>query len=166
MGKRFSSSFDAPADVETLYGVLTAPDWAATKSARLGDDSKVVRREVAGGGAVTMVVSRRLPAGVPGFLQRFLPSDQRVTTTDVWGPLVDGDRRGTWSADIAGAPAKLGGQMWIAPSDGGSRYTIEGEVTVSVPLIGGKAESFIAEQVVKLAGTEAEVVRQVLSVPR
>ena len=162
MGKRFSSSFDSPVDVERLYGVLTAPDWAATKSARLGDDSTVVRRDVSGGGSVTLVVSRRLPAGVPGFLQRFLPSDGRVTTHDVWAPLADGVRRGTWSADIAGAPAKLGGAMRIESIAGGSRYTIDGEVRVSVPLIGGKAESFIAEQVVKLADAEADVVRQVL----
>lgn len=165
MGKRFSSSFDSPVPVEQLYGVLTAPGWAATKSARLGDDSSVVRRDVGEGAAVTMVVSRRLPGGVPGFLQRFLPSDQRVTTSDVWGPLVEGVRRGTWSADIAGAPATLGGAMRIEPVEGGSRYTIEGEVKVSVPLIGGKAESFIAEQVGKLAEAEAEVVRQVLASP-
>ena len=163
MAKRFSSSFDAPADVERLYGVLTAPDWAAIKSVQLGDDSKVVRRDVVAGEAVTLVVSRRLPAGVPGFLQKFLPSDQRVTTTDVWGPDEAGSRRGTWVAEIAGAPAKLGGTMRIEAAEGGSRYTIEGEVKVPVPLIGGKAEAFIAEQVVKLAEAEAEVVRTTLA---
>lgn len=163
MGKRFTSSFDSPVPVEHLYGVLTAPDWAATKSERLGDDSRVVRREVGDGDAVTLVVSRRLPPGVPGFLQRFLPSDQRVTTNDVWEPLADGVRRGAWSADIAGAPATIGGTMRIEPLGDTCRYTIEGEVRVSVPLIGGKAESFIAEQVVKLAEAEAGVVEQVLA---
>ncbi len=163
MGKKVSSTFDSPVDVETLYAVLTAPDWAATKAAHFKDDSTMVRRDVADGDAVTLVVSRKLPPGVPGFLQTFLPSDQRVTTSDVWGTAAGGERRATWTAVIAGAPAKLGGTMRIEPIPGGSRYTISGEVKVSVPLIGGKAESFIAEAVLSLADSEAGLVQQVLA---
>lgn len=163
MGRRVTSSFYSEAGVEQVYAVLTGPDWAATKSEHLRDDSRVVRRDVAAGDAVTMVVSRQLPDGVPGFLHRFLPADRRVTTNDVWQPAKDGSRRGTWTAEIAGAPARLGGTMRIEPVEGGSRYTIEGEVKVSVPLVGGKAESFIAEQVVRLAEAEADLVQQVLT---
>jgi hypothetical protein len=163
VGKRFSSTFDSDASVEELYAVLTGPEWAATKAAHLNDDSTVVRRDVAAGEAVTLVVSRRLPDGVPGFLQRFLPSDRRVTTSDTWGPAEGGERRATWKAEIAGAPARMGGTMRIEPLPTGSRYTIDGEVKVPVPIVGGKAESFIAEQVVRLAEAEAAVVEKVLA---
>lgn len=163
MSRRFSSSFDSPVGVDAVYTVLTGEGWAATKAERLGDDSRVVRREEGPAGAVTVAMSRRLPAGVPGFLKKFLPSDQRVTTTDVWGPLTDGARHGTWTADIAGAPATMGGTMRIEPVAEGARYTIDGNVVVSVPLIGGKAESFIAEQVVKLAEAEAALILTVVA---
>jgi hypothetical protein len=163
VGKRFSSSFDSQAGVEGLFGVLTGPDWPATKAAHLHDDSRTVRRDVGPGGAVTLVVSRALPDGVPGFLQTFLPRDPRATQSDVWGPSEGGERHGTWSAELAGAPARLGGTMRIEPTADGSRYTIEGEVKVGIPLIGGRAEAFIAAQVVRLAAAEAELVRSTLA---
>ena len=162
MAKSVASSFDNPVEVEAVYQVLSGPDWAATKADRLGDDSTTLRRDVHDGDAVTLVMSRRLPPGVPGFLQKFLPADPRVTTTDTWGPAHEGGRSGTWTADLGGVPVALGGTMRIEPIAGGSRYTIEGEVRVSVPLIGGKAESYIAEQITKLARAEEQVVRDVL----
>lgn len=39
----------------------------------------------------------------------------------------------------------------------GTRYTISGEVKVSIPLIGGKAESFVLDMVTKLMAKEAEL---------
>lgn len=162
MGKRFSSSFDSPVPPGELFALLTDAGWPARKGEWFGDGSQLVSREVGEGGAVTVVVSRALPAGVPGFLQKFLPSDRRVTTTDAWAA-GDGERSGTWRAVIAGAPASMGGTMRITEAPGGSRYTIDGEVKVPVPILGGKAEGFIAEAVGKLAEREAALVDEVLS---
>ncbi|MCU1594990.1 MAG: hypothetical protein JWO12_2382 [Frankiales bacterium] len=162
--RSFRRVVETDATVEEVFGVLSGAEWAAQRAEHLGDDSKLVSREVGDDGSVELVISRALPAGVPGFLQRFLPSEPRALTKDFWGPLVDGVRRATWSADIAGAPASLTGTMTIEPlPTGGNRHTIEGACRVNVPLIGGKAESFIAEQCGRLADAEAEVVRTVLA---
>jgi hypothetical protein len=146
-------------DVETVFRVLTDESWAQRKDEALHDGSRVVRREETPGGGVTLVVSRELPNGVPGFLERFLPKDGRVTQTDAWGPAEGGTRSGTWSVDIPGAPARLGGTMRLDPTPTGSRYVIDGTVEVKVPLIGGKAEGFIAGMVEKLATKEGDVLR-------
>jgi hypothetical protein len=111
---------------------------------------------------VVLVVSRSLPDGVPGFLERFLPKDGRVTQTDDWGPAKGGTRSGTWRVEIPGAPAQLGGTMRLEPTPTGSRYVVDGEVKVKVPVIGGKAEGFIAGMVEKLAAKEADVLRSAL----
>jgi hypothetical protein len=163
VGKRFSRVVESDADVETVFGVLSGEQWAAQRAEHLHDDSRLLDREVRPDGGVVLVISRALPAGIPGFLQKFLPSNPRATTTDVWQPAVDGVRRAVWSAEITGAPATLHGTMTIEPTALGNRHTIEGEVKVSVPLIGGKAESYIAEKVGQLADAEARVVRTVLS---
>ncbi len=162
MGRRFSHTAESSGDVETVFDLLSGEDWAAQKASRLHDGSRTVRREVTPGGGVTLVVSRELPAGVPGFLRRFLPADRRVLTTDVWEPADRGGRRGTWTAELPGAPARLGGTMRLEPLAQGTRHTIEGEVTVGVPVVGGRAESFIADKLVRLAEAEAELVRAVL----
>jgi hypothetical protein len=158
------SRFESGGDVPAVFATLTSPQWPQTKADRLRDGSRVVQREERRDGGLLLVVSRELPAGVPGFLERFLPEDGRVTQTDDWGPERDGVRRGTWSADIPGAPAQLGGTMRLEPTATGSRYTVEGEVRVSVPLVGGKAERFIAEMVERLAEKECQLLRQELGV--
>ena len=147
-------------DVTTVFGILTAESWPQRKAEHLKDGSRLVRREEKADGGLVLVVSRELPAGVPGFLERFLPQDGRVVQTDDWGPDEgDGTRSGRWQVEIPGAPAKLGGTMRLEPTAAGSRYVVDGEVQVKVPLIGGKAEKFIAGMVEKLAGKEGDLLR-------
>jgi hypothetical protein len=65
--------------------------------------------------------------------------------------------------DIPGAPAKLGGTSALEPSGDGSVQVIVGTVKVGIPIIGGKAESFIVEMTQKLMGKEAELMVASLS---
>ena len=159
------STFSSSAPVEQVFGTLTSTGWVETKAERFGDGARLTRHEPRDDGGVVLTVSRELPSGVPGFLERFLPQDGRVLETFDWGaPAAGGARHGTWSADIPGAPARLGGTMRIDPTDAGSIYTISGEVKVKVPLVGGKAEGFIAEMVHRLAAKEADLLRETLGV--
>lgn len=158
MSTPVKSVFDSAGSVDQVFATLTSPEWVATKAERFGDGALLERHEPRADGGVLLAVSRELPDGVPGFLQRFLPKDGRAVETFDWAAASgDGTRRGTWAADLPGAPARLGGTMSLEPSGAGSRYTIQGDVKVSVPLIGGKAESFIAGMVEKLAAKEYEL---------
>ena len=163
MSKQVHSAHDMPADVETVFAVLSTERWPQAKDAALKDGSRVVRHEPTPDGGVVLVVSRELPAGVPGFLQRFVPQDGRVTQTDTWGPAgADGARRGTWQVDTPGAPVAMGGTMAVEPTASGSRYVVDGEVKVKVPVVGGKAEGFVAGMFDKLSAKEADVLRSTL----
>jgi hypothetical protein len=158
MSKPVKSVFDSDRDVDGVFATLTSREWVATKAQRFSDGSRLERHDARPDGGVSLTVSRELPDGVPGFLERFLPSDGRVTESFDWdAPAGDGSRHGCWSADIPGAPARLAGTLRLEPIPGGSRYTIEGQVKVSVPLVGGRAESFIASMVERLAAKEHEL---------
>ena len=158
MSTSVRSVFDSAGTVDEVFGTLTSEQWVATRADRFGDGSRVTHREQRPDGGVLLAVSRELPGGVPGFLERFLPADGRVVETFDWAAAAgDGTRTGTWKADIPGAPARLGGTMRLEPTPAGSRYTIEGDVKVSVPLIGGRAESFVAGMVEKLAAKEHQL---------
>lgn len=162
MSTHVQTSHDNSGSVEEVFAILTSPEWPARKAAELRDDSAVVERMEHPDGGVRLVVSRELPSGVPGFLDRFLPADGRVVQTDEWGPPVGGERHGRWSVSIPGAPASLGGTMRLEPTANGSRHAIEGDVTVRIPLIGGKAERFIGDMVVRLADKEDELLSRSL----
>lgn len=157
MAGKINVRYPLPVDVETAYAAISGEQWAPAKAAALKDDSKTVSRVVGDGGAVTLVVSRKLPDGVPGFLTKFLPADGRVVQTDTWGPAADGVRSGTWVADTPGSPADVRGTMRLEPAPGGSTYVVEGSAKVSIPLIGGKAESLVVQMTQKLTAKEVEV---------
>lgn len=162
MSTHVETSHESSGGVEEVFAILTSPDWPARKAAELKDGSSVVEREEHPDGGVRFVVSRELPSGGPGFLERFLPADGRVVQTDEWGPAAGGERHGRWSVSIPGSPASMGGTMRLEPTATGTCHAIEGEVTVKIPLIGGKAERFIGDMVVKLAGKEAELLSRAL----
>lgn len=162
MTARVTGSHHLDGGVETAFAALSGEGWAVARSDALHDGSRTVSRDERPDGSVVLVVSRELPDGVPGFLTRFLPADGRAQQTDHWGPDVAGTRTGTWRADIQGAPARVGGTMRLEPAGSGCRYVIEGEVSVSVPLIGGRAESFLADMVRRLTAAEADVLRGML----
>jgi hypothetical protein len=164
MSKRVHSEHDIPADVSTAFGVLSGPDWARHKDEGLRDGSILVSREETADGGVVLVVSRELPAGVPGFLEKLLPKEGRVTQTDVWGPSEGGVRSGTWDVDMPGAPARMGGTMRLEPDGAaGCRYVVDGTIEVKVPLVGGKAEGFVVGMFDKLSAKEADALRAAVS---
>lgn len=164
MAGKISVKYDIPADVETAYAAISGDGWAPAKASTLKDDSTVVSRDVSDGGAVTLVVSRKLPDGIPGFLTKFLPADGKVTQTDAWGAASGGVRSGTWAAETPGSPAKVFGTMRLEPKgDKACVYVVEGTVKVSIPLIGGKAEGIVVQMTQKLTAKEAEVLRSLVS---
>jgi hypothetical protein len=158
MSKDLVSRTQIPATVQQVFDLRTSERWVALKAQELKDGSALVSRTVRPDGGVDFSVSRELPSGVPGFLERFLPKEGRAVQNESWGPPdAKGVCNGTWSVDIPGAPAKLGGTSILEPSGDGSVQVIRGTAKVNVPLIGGKAESFIVEMTQKLMAKEAEL---------
>ena len=164
MSTALHQSYACPADVATAFAAISGAGWAHRKAEVLADGSQVVHHQDRPDGGVLLVVSRELPAGVPGFLERLLPRDGRAVQTDDWGPeRPDGSRHGTWRADIPGAPAEVSGSMRLEPAGSGCTYVIEGTVSVKVPLIGGRAEKFIRDMIGRLTAKEADVLRGMVS---
>ncbi|MCU1587324.1 MAG: hypothetical protein JWN31_817 [Frankiales bacterium] len=158
MSKDIVNRTQIPATVSQVFELRTSERWVALKAEKLRDGSAIVRRVERPDGGVDFSVSRELPSGVPGFLERFLPKDGKAVQNESWGPPgPDGICRGTWSVDIPGAPAKLGGSSTLEPSGTGSVQVILGTAKVSIPMVGGKAESFIVDMTHKLMTKEAEL---------
>ena len=163
MAKRIDLAFDVAAPVEAVYAVISSEEWATARDTAFDDGSRTESRTVGAGDAVTLVMSRGLPPGIPGFLEKFLPKGGRAHQTEAWGPADGGARRGTWKGEIPGAPATVGGTMALEPSASGARYLVSGEIKVHIPLVGGKAESFVAEMIEKLTASEAALLTKLTS---
>lgn len=156
MEVRSTHTYAAPPDV--VFRMMTDPDVLTAKYEALGhDDVRITEHEVVDD-AVTVGSKRRVPMDVPGFAKRFLSPMNTVEQRDVWeAPDADGVRSGTWQVIAAGVPVTVGGTLRIVP--GTKRTTaveIVGQVTSSVPLVGGKLAGFVAGDVQRtLAAEEA-----------
>jgi hypothetical protein len=164
MSKDLDSRASIPATVQQVFDLRTSERWVDLKREKLNDGSALESRTVRPDGGVDFSVSRELPAGVPSFLEKFLPKEGKAVQNESWGPPDAAGRcTGTWSVDIPGAPAKLGGTSYVEPLGDGCIQVILGTAKVSIPLIGGKAEQFIVEMTKKLMAKEAELMVASLS---
>jgi hypothetical protein len=66
----------------------------------------------------------------------------------------DGRYSGDVDVTIPGAPATAAGTMALADEADGSLFEVHADVTVNVPLFGGKIEEIVAEQVRRLLEAE------------
>ena len=115
MPKKLDVSYDIPADVEAVYAVISGEDWAAQKAKAFDDESRQESRTVAAGDAVTLVVSRGLPDGIPGFLEKFLPRGGRARQTETWGASAN-VLNGTETPEQAAERLQKGLDSWYKPA--------------------------------------------------
>ncbi|HEY0452191.1 DUF2505 domain-containing protein [Actinophytocola sp.] len=92
---------------------------------------------------------------LPGAVRSILNGDLVVEREERWEP-ADGGYAGTSRVTISGVPGEIRGRSRIEAASTGTALVVTAQVKVSIPLVGGKLEKVVAEQVGKLLATEAE----------
>jgi hypothetical protein len=106
-------------------------------------------------GGATVTVRRTMPAEVPDFVKKFVGETIELRQTETWGtPDASGTRTADLRLEISGQPASMGGSIVLEPLDGGSRQRVEGDMKVSIPILGKKIEPEVVKGV--LAGIRQE----------
>ena len=81
--------------------------------------------------------------GVPGFAKKFAGETTRAVQTEEWASPAGG----TITIETPGKPTSINGTLSLAETGGVTTETMDAEVKVKVPLIGGKLESLMADLV-------------------
>ena len=107
---------------------------------------------VTDGGGIDVVTTQVLRRDrLPGVVTQFHPSDLSIVREETWSPVSDGRATAIVTGAIPGAPVTLSGTAVLASTDnGGSRLEFTAAVEVRIPLVGGKIENFIGNQLVEL----------------
>ena len=79
------------------------------------------------------------PELIPAAASRFVKSDLRVTFTEEWATNEAGATSRT-SVTVDGAPVSVEATSTLSPSDAGSAREVSGNLSVRVPLLGGRIE--------------------------
>jgi len=105
-------------------------------------------------GSVEVVVTRtQSMEGAPAAAVKLTGGTVRLVQRETWGAL-----DAALALDIPGKPARLSGSIALVPTvPGGCDQVVTGEVTVRIPLVGGKLERLITDVLVAGLEREAEV---------
>jgi hypothetical protein len=137
----------AGADVEAVYGLLASQEFRTESCANQGATDYEVTVEPAGDGA-TVTIIRTQEADMPDFVKKLTGSTVKVKQTEVWSaPDAAGNRTADVKVSIIGQPAEMIGTAKLFAIDGGTDFTIDGDVKVSIPFIGKKVEPEVAKAI-------------------
>jgi uncharacterized protein YndB with AHSA1/START domain len=134
------------ADVETVFALITDPDFMTRKYTSGGATNVAVDKSEEDDGGCELVLRRTVSVDLPGFAKRVMQPNNTAIQTENWAAADDlGTRVCHYNVDIQGMPSKVTGTVTLAPDAGGTKQEIEADVKVSIPLIGGKLEKFAIE---------------------
>jgi hypothetical protein len=138
----------AGADVESVYALISDQAFRTESCANQEAIDYDVSVEADGDGA-TVTLLRTQEADMPDFVKKLTGSTVKVKQTEVWSaPDSDGNRTANVKVSIIGQPAEMVGVAKLTGSSGGTEFTLDGDVKVSIPFIGKKIEPEVAKAII------------------
>jgi hypothetical protein len=157
----YDLTYDAPlADVREM---LMDPAFRE----QVCDAQGAIRRTVSiapeGGGTKVVIDAVQLAQGIPGFAKRFVGDEIQLVQTEQWSDI----ENGRVDVVIPGKPGQMTGTITLRQSEGESggttTETVQMEIKVNIPLVGGKIESLISDLLRKALKAENSVGRRYLT---
>ncbi|MGI8817292.1 MAG: DUF2505 domain-containing protein [Pseudonocardia sp.] len=158
----YRSRWETPA--QRVFETLADREYLEARLARLGGKgAALLKLEVGTDPAVHVEYTMRQGVdrqNLPSVIQRVLPGDLVIERTESWRRTAPGSYDGTFVATVVAAPGRINGTVRLADladiggGRAGSEFAMDGSAHVPLPLIGGKLETVIAEQVQRLVDKE------------
>ncbi|WP_175957561.1 DUF2505 domain-containing protein [Schaalia sp. Marseille-Q2122] len=151
---RFEHTITYPAPIAAVEKMLTNVDYTRGRFA-----AARVNAQVEADRANPRAIVSRVPVDatlLPEPANRFVPSDTVITLTETWEMASDQTLSGEGVGDFPGLPIRMSSQSLCVEDDGVTRRTITGELTVSIPFLGGRIEQKLEEQMALFARKEEE----------
>jgi hypothetical protein len=148
-------SYQAP--VDEVFTMLCTQRFREQVCERTG----ALRYEVsvaAVGPTATIRVSRAVPADVPDLIKRFVGDEIEIVSTEIWtAPDAAANRTADLLIEIPGKPAQMRGSIRIEPVGAATVESVDGDISVNVPFVGGRIEGEIAKAIRAAIAEEADV---------
>ena len=133
---QFTQSISYPGTVDEVVAMYLTPAYLERRFGQfVVEGSSTVSVE----GERASFAGTVRPELIPAAASRFVKSDLRVTFTEEWATNEAGATSRT-SVTVDGAPVSVEATSTLSPSDAGSAREVSGNVSVRVPLLGGRIE--------------------------
>jgi hypothetical protein len=141
-----------------MFRMVTRLEHLEEKAAFLGHRNHKMLELRERNGAFRSITQRQVDVDLPGWAPKFITPRNLITQTQIWGPPAnDGSRRYSANVEIGGLPVTITGEgALISMQYTATRYDIWLDVRSSLPLVGRRAERFVAEQLASAIHGEHE----------
>jgi hypothetical protein len=158
MPRSFDMSTDYGVTVEEVLRAFSDEEYWLARLADSGADDTTLDSMQLGGpsgtdGSIDVITTQVLRSDrLPGLITQFHRGDLRIRREEKWEPVTNGSATATITGSILDAPASLTGTAVLerVTETGGARMKLRATVEVRIPLVGGKLENFIGNQLVEL----------------
>ena len=159
MASRLQLRHRYPEPPERIQAVLTDPDYLRDKLRAVGGPrAELVSREQDARG-ITVVLRQAVPGdALPSFLRSAFSGGLTIRRIETWT-----NTGGSVQAVVDGAPGTITGTMRLEPEPAGCVLGAELTAEVPLPLIGGKVERIITDNIGKLMDAEYQFTLEWLS---
>ena len=163
--KTLHDTIDYSASVERVARFYASSEHAAERARRLGVNDTHVDVQGNSDGAFTTTIQATVPREQIGHdkFSRFLPGRLDVTIVHDWDAPDGGSRTGRLRATVASLPVDLSADFTLSDGGDGSRMSIEANLSVKIPLVGGAIEKAALEAAGDVFDTEEAFANDVLA---
>ncbi|GAA5124236.1 DUF2505 domain-containing protein [Alloalcanivorax gelatiniphagus] len=146
MGKRVVKELTYDASLEEVAAMLTDPAFRE----RVLERMRVLRGHVTVEDRVVTIEQVQSAASLPSFATKLVGAEIRIVQVEAWRTPEHADVEVT----IPGKPGEMSGTATLVESGGRTTERVDLEVTVRLPLVGGKLEGLVADMLGRALDTE------------
>lgn len=164
MSSRIEHRAEFPRPLDEVLAALAGEDALRDRLEKIGGHDAALLAYTKSAGEIAYTVRQGIPADkLPGVVRSLHSGDLMVQREQSWRPAGDHQASGSATASVSGVPGAIKARWKLTESGGKTTLAITGEVKVSIPLVGGKIERSIAENVTRLLDHESEFVAKQLA---
>ncbi|WP_283606110.1 DUF2505 domain-containing protein [Mycolicibacterium poriferae] len=153
MPRSFDMAAEYEGTVEQVHRAFSDEQYWLVRLQDSGADEASLDEMVIGAdGGIRVRTTQTLRSDrLPAVVTQFHRGDLSFVREETWTPVRDGQASAVVTGSIPGAPVGLTGDLSLSPTTArGSRLAVQAAVEVRIPLVGGKIEGFIGNQLVEL----------------
>lgn len=155
----FRSPLPHPAEI--VYATMVDAEYLRARLQRLGGPGAALLEHRADPAGARYRLRQGLDkSALPPLMQSLVPGNLVIERTETIKPAGPGRYEGTVDVQVPGAPVSAAGRMQLRDGAGGSEFAVQADVTVHLPLIGGRIEETVVGQVRNLLVAETEFTRE------
>lgn len=152
MPSRFEHRATFAAGVDTVYSTLVDEAFLTARLKDIGGKGAALLAYRTSDDGVDVKLRQGVDAQrLPGAVRSILSGDLVVEREERWR-----GHEATGRASINGVPAEITSRSRLTANGTGTDLVVSAQVKVGIPLIGGKIEKVVVEQVTKLLAAESE----------